>query len=345
MKKLVKPEHLKPGDKVATVSLSWGGAGDPDLLWRYRVGKARLEALGLEVVEMDNTLKGSDFVYEHPEKRAEDFMNAFKDKSIKGIFSCIGGSESIRLLPYIDFDVIRDNPKVFIGYSDTTIGHFMCMKAGLSSFYGPSVLAEFAENVEMHDYTLDYFKKAVFETDVIGEIKPSFYWTNQYLEWKEENKNIKREVYNNKGYEILQGNSVVRGNLIGGCIEVIEFMKETPLWPEPEEWNDSILFLETSEDTPFPEYVEYWLRSYGIMGIFNRIKGIVFGKPYKNEYYNEYKEVIERVIRNEFGKKDLPVVYNVNVGHADPKCTLPYGALAEIDCNKGKFSVLESGTL
>ena len=85
---------------------------------------------------MPNTLKGTDYLYNHPEKRAEDLMAAFKDKTIKGIFTCIGGDESIRMLPYIDFDVIRDNPKVFIGYSDTTISHFMCLKAGISSFYG-----------------------------------------------------------------------------------------------------------------------------------------------------------------------------------------------------------------
>ncbi|RHW65530.1 LD-carboxypeptidase, partial [Clostridium botulinum] len=108
MLKLAKPKRLKPGDKIATVSLSWGGAGDADLLWRYKLGKKRLqEQFGLEVVEMPNTLKGSDYLYHHPEKRAEDLMSAFSDTSIKGIFSCIGGEESIRMLPYIDFNVIK----------------------------------------------------------------------------------------------------------------------------------------------------------------------------------------------------------------------------------------------
>lgn len=103
---LTKPSHLKRGDKIATVSLSWGGAGNKEILWRYYQGKKRLEEeFGLGVIERENTLKGSEFLYNYPEKRAEDFMNAFKDKSIKGIFSCIGGYESIRMLPFIDFDV------------------------------------------------------------------------------------------------------------------------------------------------------------------------------------------------------------------------------------------------
>lgn len=129
---LVKPSRLKSGDKVATISLSWGGAGDDDILWRYNIGKKRLEEeFGLKVIEMPQTLCGTEFIYNHPEKRAEDLMLAFKDKSIKAIFSCIGGDESIRMLPFIDFDIIRNNPKAFIGYSDTTITHMICLKAGI----------------------------------------------------------------------------------------------------------------------------------------------------------------------------------------------------------------------
>ena len=107
MKPLQKPARLRPGDTVAAVSLSWGGAGDAELLWRYELGKQRIrELLGLTVVEMPHTLAGSEFLYRHPEARARDLMQAFSDSRIKGIFSCIGGDDSIRLLPFIDFDVI-----------------------------------------------------------------------------------------------------------------------------------------------------------------------------------------------------------------------------------------------
>nr|WP_294357583.1 LD-carboxypeptidase [uncultured Clostridium sp.] len=98
---LIKPPALKRGDKIATVSLSWGGAGDKEILWRYNQGKERLqEEFGLEVIEMEHTLKGSEYLYNHPEKRAEDFMNAFKDNSIKGIFSCIGEDGEKNLIQF-----------------------------------------------------------------------------------------------------------------------------------------------------------------------------------------------------------------------------------------------------
>ncbi len=340
---LIKPKMLKAGDKVATISLSWGGAGEPDLRWRYEQGIDRLQnVFGLEVVAMPNSLKGGDYLYENPQARAEDLMNAFKDPSIKAIFSNIGGSESIRLLPYIDFDVIRDNPKVFIGYSDSTVTHLFCHKAGVSSFYGPAILTDFAENVEMHAYTVKALKKTLFANEAIGEVKPATEWTSERLEWNIGNKYKKRQMNPNKGYELLQGSGVVKGRLIGGCIEVLEFAKGTSLWPTEEYWRDSILFFETSEELPLPGNLEYWLRNYGTQGILQQAKGIIFGKPQNEKYYEEYKESI-RLIMKELFLENLPILYNLNFGHTEPKFVLPYGAMAEINCENVTFSILDSG--
>jgi muramoyltetrapeptide carboxypeptidase LdcA involved in peptidoglycan recycling len=343
---LIKPARLQPGDKVATISLSWGGAGDKDILWRYEVGKKRLqEEFGLEVIEMPNTLKGSKYLYNHPEKRAEDLMAAFLDSSIRGIFSCIGGTESVRLLPFIDYNVIRNNPKVFIGYSDTTVAHFICQKAGISSFYGASILAEFAENVQMFDYTKYWVQKTLFDNTTIGEIEPSAIWTSERLPWVEKNRSTQRAVQNNAGYELVQGRGKVQGRLIGGCMEVMEMLKGTEVWPERKAWEDSILFFETSEDKPNPDYFEYWLRNYGATGILQSVKGIIFGKPYDNLYYEEYKEVLIRVVREDLKLTHLPILYNMNFGHTAPMFVLPYGAMAEIDCEEKGFSIIESGVV
>lgn len=343
---LIKPQKLKQGDKVATVSLSWGGAGDSDVLWRYNQGKKRLEdEFGLKVVEMPNTLKGTEYIYSHPEKRAEDLMEAFADNSIKGIFSCIGGYESVRMLPYINFDVIRKNPKIFMGYSDTTVSHMICYKAGLSSFYGPSILAEFAENVEMFDYTKQWIKKVLFDSSVIGNVEPASGWTSEYLPWEEKNKPVKRELQPHAGYELLQGKGIARGRLLGGCIEVLETMKSTSLWPDIAAWKDAILFFETSEEMPDPTYFEYWLRNYGTQGILNEANGIIFGKPYDNKYYEEYKRAIIKVVRDELKLADMPILCNMNFGHTAPMMILPYGAMAEIDCDNTAFSILESGVM
>ena len=335
---------LQRGDKVATISLSWGGAGEPELRWRYEQGGERLKnVFGLEVVAMPNSLKGAAYVYENPQARAEDLMNAFKDPSIKGIVSNIGGSESIRLLPYIDFDVIRENPKVFIGFSDATITHLFCHKAGISSFYGPAILTDFAENVQMHEYTVESIKKTLFSNEVIGEIKPSPVWTSQRLEWVIENKHISREMNeDNKGYELLQGKGIAQGRLIGGCIEVLEFAKGTSLWPDKAYFKDSILFFETSEDLPIPANIEYWLRNYGTQGILQEVNGIIFAKPQHEKYYEEYKESIATIL-HELGLNELPVLYNLNFGHTEPKFVIPYGAMAEINCEEVKFSIIDSG--
>jgi len=343
---LTKPSALKRGDKIAAVSLSWGGAVDKEILWRYLQGKKRLqEEFGLEVIEMENTLKGSEYLYNHPEKRAEDFMNAFKDDSIKGIFSCIGGDESIRMLPFIDFDVLRENPKVFIGYSDTTVAHMMCLKAGISSFYGAAILSEFAESGMMSDYTKYWIEKVLFNTEIIGEVHSSDRWTSEYLPWDETNKNKIRNTTQFEGIEVLQGEGKVHGRLIGGCIDVLEVLKGTKIWPEESKWKDTILFFETSEETPDPAQFEHWLRNYGAQGILEKINGVIFGKPHDNKYYEEYKGVIRKVIRDELKLKDLPIMYNMNFGHTAPMMVLPYGAAAEIDCDMMKFSILESGVV
>ena len=204
---MIKPKKLKKGDKVAIVSLSSGLAGEEMFRHRYELGKKRLEQLGFNVVTMKNALKGIEYLYNHPEKRAEDFMEAILDKEIKGIICNIGVDDTIRLLPYIDFEAIANNPKVFMGYSDTTINHFMMQKAGVVSYYGPAVMTDFAENNNMHTYTLKYINEVLLENMEDIVIKSSDKWTSEYLDWAiEENDNISRKMNEEKyGYEVLQG--------------------------------------------------------------------------------------------------------------------------------------------
>lgn len=204
---MIKPKKLKKGDKVAIVSLSSGLAGEEMFIHRYELGKKRLEQLGFNVVTMKNALKGIEYLYNHPEKRAEDFMEAILDKDIKGIICNIGGDDTIRLLPYIDFKAIANNPKVFMGYSDTTINHYMMQKSGVVSYYGPAVMTDFAENNNMHTYTLKYINEVLLENREDIVIKSSDKWTSEYLDWViEENDNISRKMNEEKyGYEVVQG--------------------------------------------------------------------------------------------------------------------------------------------
>ena len=342
---MIKPEMLKRGDKIAIVSLSWGGLGDKEYIHKYYIAKERLENdFGLEVIAMPNALKGSKFVYEHPEARAQDLMDAFKDESIKGIICAIGGDDTIRLLPYIDYEIIRNNPKVFMGYSDTTVNHLMMNKAGIVSFYGPTILSEFGEYVKMFDYTKQSVENILFSDCENYEIKSSEVWSNDFVPWKKENINIpKKLIPEEHGYETLQGNGIVTGQLLGGCIDVFPMVVGTSLWPSKDEWKDKILLLETSEEKPSPDLITFYLRNLGAQGIFNVIKGILVGKPQDEKYYEEYKKVFITVMK-EFNCEDLPILYNVNIGHAYPTGVLPLGTDIQIDFDNKKIHLVESPT-
>ena len=342
---MIKPSKLLQGDTVALVSLSSGIAGEEILSHRVSLGKARLENdFGLNVSIMPNAMRGIAFLDENPQARADDLMAAFSDPGIKAVITMIGGNDTIRLLPYINYKTIRDNPKIFMGYSDTTVNHFMMYKAGLTSFYGPCVLVEFVENRAMHPYTKRYIHQTLFEKHDSMQIKPSPQWTCEYLDWANPaNNNISRTMTQDpKGYELLQGSQTVEGTLLGGCVDVLPMIIGTELWPDKKQWNNTILFLETSEEYPAPHTLKYILRGMVAQGIFAGVKGIIFGKPKGEKYYDEYKQVLLQVIGKEAGCPDLPILYNLNFGHTAPICILPYGIKARIDCTTKTFQLLES---
>lgn len=339
---MIKPKALKKGDKVAVVSLSSGMLGDKAFIHKYDIAKKRLkEEFGLELVPMSNTLKGSEYIYKHPEARAKDLMDAFKDESIKAIFTAIGGTDTIRILPYIDFDVIRNNPKIFSGYSDTTGNHLMMNKAGIVSYYGPTIMVEFGEYVKMFDYTKDAINNILFDPKENIEIKSSEYWSKDFVPWSIENINKKKElIKETHGYELLQGSGIIEGEFLGGCLDGFPIYNGTSVWPTTEEWKDKILLLETSEEKPSPDLITYYLRNLGAQGIFDVIKGIVVGKPQSEEYYEEYKNVYKKVLK-EFNKENLPILYNINFGHAFPIGVIPLGTKVRIDYDNKTITLIE----
>ena len=339
---LQKPQHLKPGDKVATVSLSWGAAGVPEIRWRYELGKRRMEEqFGLQVVEMPHTLAPEKYVSDHPEKRAEDLMAAFADPSIKAVFNVIGGSDSVRMLPYIDFDVIRSNPKIFTGYSDGTTTDFICMKAGIASFYGAHVLNDFAEPGKMHDYTAGIIRKMLFSNETVGEIAPMPEYSQGDVSWTDPS--ARRTYTPDWGYACLQG-GVARGTLIGGCFEVFPDFEGNELDPPSEAFDGSILFYEVC-GKPSEEKYRTRLRHYGEKGWFQNITGLLMGKPLGDRAEHDMLNRVTLEVLAEFGRPDLPVRANAGFGHNAPSGVIPMGAMAEIDCDRGRFTILENVTL
>ena len=141
---------------------------------RYLLGKRRFEKIfHVKVVETPHALRGSGYLYEHPEKRAEDLMWALKNDSIKGIICNQGGDDSYRVLPYIDPKVIHDHPKVFMGFSDIATWMAVFAYAGVRAYYGPTVLTPIAQPGKLDAYTEEAIRRTLFSNEVIGEIRPS----------------------------------------------------------------------------------------------------------------------------------------------------------------------------
>jgi muramoyltetrapeptide carboxypeptidase LdcA involved in peptidoglycan recycling len=169
------------------------------------------------------------------------------DPDIKAIITNMGGDDTYRLLPYIDYEIIRNNPKIFIGFSDISSTHNIFTYAGVSSFYGPCLLSHIAQPVRLDEYTARWIKKVLFSNEVIGEIRPCEKWTP--IEW---DKDKSEEIVwtENTGYEIFQGKGKVTGRLIGGCSGPLRQMMGTCVFPTAEMWKDSIIFLHRTENCP-----------------------------------------------------------------------------------------------
>jgi muramoyltetrapeptide carboxypeptidase LdcA involved in peptidoglycan recycling len=306
------------------------------MIGRYRLGKRRLrEVFGLEVVETPNALKGNEYIYRNPKARVEDLHGALLNPSVKGILSNHGGDDSYRLLPHVDFDIIRHNPKVFMGFSDISTTHSLFTYAGVSSFYGPSVLTPIAQPGKLDDYTGFWMRKVLFSNETIGRMDPCERWTP--ITWKDEK--IEDVVWTrNTGYEVLQGNGKVSGRLLGGCSAPLQQIMGTFLFPKPEQWRESIIFLEFASPYGSPLAGLHLLRSLAATGMFRRANGLVCQSLTDDE-----KRIVLRVLRDEEGLVDLPILIGVDFGHRTPMTVLPIGALAEIDCESKSFAILDSG--
>lgn len=343
--KVVIPQRLYSGDTVALLSPSWGGPSCFPNVYALGVKNLR-EQFGLQVREFATARMEAHELYRNPRRRAEDINAAFADTEVRAIIASIGGDDSVRILPYLDERVIRDNPKILMGYSDTTtLLTYLNHHLGLVTFNGPSVMAGFAQMRHLPYAFGDHIRHLLLEPAENYAYQPYNGWTNEYTDWNTagydgETKPLQK---NTEGWQWLQGEGVAQGRLFGGCIEVLEFMKSTRFWPAPEFWQGCILFLETSEEKPSVSQVKYMLRNYGMQGVFEQITALLIGRA--RDYTVEEKQALYKqvvgVIAGEFGRPDLPIVANLDFGHTDPQFILPNGIAAEVDCGRKIFRLLE----
>ena len=328
---------------VAIVSLSSGTIGEDFVKHELDIGLRRLKEHGLNVRFMPHALKGIEYVKSHPEDRASDLIEAFLDDSIDMILCAIGGDDTYRLLPFL-FDndalkkVIKD--KVFLGFSDTTVNHFALHKVGLNTFYGQSFLADVCElDKKMMPYTERYFTELIRE-GTVREIRPSDVWYESRKDFGVDQVGVPAVSHRDRGYELLQGKSVFCGKILGGCIDSIFDMfngdryadmpvicEKYGVFPDLDDWKGKILLLESSEEKMSPDKYRTALNYLKERGVFDVVSGVLVGKPMDETYQKEYHQAIVEVIDDD----TLPVVGNINIGHAQPRCIIPFGVEATVD--------------
>lgn len=339
---VVRPPRLRDGSTVAVVSLGWGGPNlFPDV---FDAGLDTLRRLGCEIREMPTARRESAQLRVHPEERAADLNAAFADPTIHAIVTSIGGDDSARILPFLDVDVIRSNPKVLMGYSDTTVQLLAAHLLGLVTFHGPTVMAGLAQARTFPEVE-EHVRALLFEPQETYEYRPYERWTESYANWATTaDPTAVDRLHRHDGWRWINGGEPVRGRLVGGCAEVLEFLKASPYWPTGDWWDDRILFLETSEAVPTVEQVRWWLFNYGMQGILDRISGLMIGRArgYDARDKDELDAMVRTVVTEEFGATALPIVTNVDIGHTDPQWVVPLGVLAELDPARRSIRLLES---
>jgi len=338
----VKPERLRRGDTVAAISLSSGAAAM--FPKRYEAGKRQLErTFGVNVIETPHALRDDDWLYANPQARADDLHWALEHPEVKGIISTIGGDESVRILPFLDQECIRSNPKVFMGFSDATITLTAFVRAGVLAFHGPAILTDLAENGGIRPFVERSLRRVLFD-GAATELEEASVWSEEFLDWAlpDEQERVRRFVPS-EGWQWLQGDGRVEGGLMGGSIEALEFLKGTRWWPEHEHWHGAVLALEASEEAPPVELVGRFLRNYGSQGILDHAAALLLARPmrYSMEASCRLNEELLRIVR-EFGRDDLPVVANMDFGHTSPQLVLPLGCRVEVDPDRRRVALLEA---
>ncbi len=335
--------RLRRGDRVAIVAPSNGLA--PSFPGVYRRGLDALRELGLEPIEFRTATLSCEELYRSPKLRARDLRDALARDDVQGIISVIGGYESIRLLPHLRASQFAAHPKLVMGGSDATTYLLFARRAGIVGFYGPSVMAGLSQMNDLPPGYRQHLERFLFDPWDELEYAPYPSFTHGYTSWTANDPGgIQSLNATGEGWSVLQGTAPAEGHLFGGCIEVVEFLKGTRYWPSPAFFRDVVLFLETSEERPPPQRVGYMLRNYGVAGILRRAAALLLGRPkdYTATDVQKLHATVTTIVRDEFGRGDLPVIANVDFGHTDPKLIVPVGGRVRVDPLRKRITLVSS---
>jgi len=315
--KLIRPLCLNPGDTLGIIAPA-SAPLDPKNVDR---AIAVLEKLGYKTKLAPNVHKRLGYLAGPDRDRASDLMRMVTDKKVNAILCVRGGYGTARLLPLLDYQAIRANAKIFVGYSDITSLHCAFLtKAGLISFHGPMLNSDFALP-ELPDFTVQSFLRTLASVDQQEDIA---------------------EGYPDKTVKVLR-RGIARGQLIGGNIALLCTVIGTPWQPS---FKNAILFLEDIGEAPFR-----WDRMFTYLsncGLLQQVAGIAIGinadcEDPQAKAAKEYRQTLDDVLRERLLPLKIPIVTGLPFGHVPLNATFPVGIRAELDANRGVLRLLESG--
>lgn len=315
MKKIF-PTKLQADDEVRVVtparSLSMINEETKEIANRRFADLGLKLSFGKHVNESDELLSSSI------KSRIEDLHEAFSDKNVKAVITVIGGFNSNQLLRYLDWELIKNNPKIFCGYSDiTALNNVIFAKTGLVTYSGPHY-STFGQKLYF-DYTLEYFKKCLMD-EAPFEITASENWSDD-LWFLDQNK---REPIKNAGYLVINEGRA-EGTILGANLCTFNLLQGTEYFPD---LSGAVLFLEddgTSNAVTFDRDLQSLIHLPG----FEKVKGLVIGRFQKSSKMTN--DLLTKIIKTKKELDNLPAIANVDFGHTDPKITFPVGGEVKID--------------
>ncbi len=331
------PQKPQPGDKIAILSPS---SGLPEIFPAvFEQGLQRLrDIFHLIPIEYPTTRKMNAPL----EERARDVHAAFADPEIKAIICSIGGDDQIKLLKYLDSDVIKAHPKPFLGYSDNTNLHVLLWNLGIVSYYGGSIMVQFGRGGSMHPYTVEYLRRALFEHGTF-EITSAPEYTDEEINWDNPaSLSTQPAMFPNTGWRWLNAGNVVEGITWGGNLEILDWQLRANRYLLSEEsYRGKILYLETSEELPPALYVYRVLMCMGERGLLQQFAALLVARPKawsfehphsaeeKASYIRDQEEAIRAALAEYH--PHMPTVFNLDFGHTDPQCIIPNGGWMRVD--------------
>lgn len=306
---LIRPRHLAAGDTIGILAPA-SAPPDPQTVDR---SVAVIEQLGFKVKLAPNVRRRHGYLAGSDRERAGDLMQMFRDRRVNALICLRGGYGSARLLPLLDYQAIRKHPKIFVGYSDITSLHCaLLVKAGLITFHGPMLNSEFVK-ADLPAFTLSSFLRTLIRPLAPGSIT---------------------QDYDRKTVKILR-RGTARGPLIGGNLSLLCTTIGTPWQPS---FKKRILFLEDVGEQPYR--MDRMLTHLLNCGLLQQLAGIAIGinadcEDPKASHAKEYRQTLADVLKERLLPLKIPVVTGLPFGHVPHNATLPVGAEAVLDANKG----------